>query len=31
MQGLTGSMLALAVGFALLLGVLSALLSGGVA
>jgi hypothetical protein len=31
MQGLSGSMLALAVGFALLLGVLSALLSGGVA
>jgi hypothetical protein len=30
MQGLSGSMLALAVGFALLLGVLSALLSGGV-
>jgi hypothetical protein len=29
MQGLTGSTLALAVGFALALGVLSALLSGG--
>jgi hypothetical protein len=28
MQGVTGSMLALAVGFALVLGVLSALLSG---
>ena len=30
MQGLTGSMIALAVGCALLLGVLSALLSGGI-
>jgi hypothetical protein len=30
MQGLTGSTFAFAVGFALLLGVLSALLSGGV-
>jgi hypothetical protein len=29
MQGLTGSMFALAVGFALVLGVLSALLSAG--
>ncbi len=30
MQGLTGSTFAIAVGFALVLGVLSALLSGGV-
>jgi hypothetical protein len=30
MQGLTGTTLAVAVGFALLLGVLSAVLSGGV-
>jgi hypothetical protein len=29
MQGLTGSTIALAVGFALVLGVLSALLGGG--
>ena len=30
MQGLTGSTFAITVGFALVLGVLSALLSGGV-